>query len=731
MATAKKSDFYEQSRSKSRRSPHPLVFKDAIDDAKRYARVAAETIEKEEEISVYSTESQLNKIKSKYSMGSDNVSGSRFNIGGMLKSGRGRIDSMLGGIKNMSGGKIGAIGLAGSMALSAMPNQIAGHDLSGAKDIMSGAMSAASMAAMIPGIGTAVAVGIGSVVGGFKLLSWWRAKDQKAQKDHEDAIRKSWSNESLAPDALIKKLQENVKENDKTAKSYNDMTVYGKMYGDTMYKIMNDIKNGSLSGTMLNKVMQQLKTNTGYTAQSFISLKLAAVAANDTSMVNLINGVQKVYGTTTQASNAMGLLMQLAATGINTSQLISGKQGAGILSNKKDLISALTTQRDLLTSQRKAVIAQSTPTSTPAIDSLKKQTDAIDKQIKQQEVIKKNLDDQLKVMELQAQTVQQTNDYYSKQMDLTTQIKQAEITGNYLQAAALTQSKGAETAKYQQQQAIDAKKAQVDSQQGVIDALNAHKTELTTQSAKLTDIANQTKATAAATGTLDGEIAATNRLLTEIRDKGGKDGKGGSVVPTIPDTPSVGKAPTAFKYNAGGSKANWQTVDLSKSVGKVNAGQGKAIAKYAQSKGIDVGGYFTMSDANGKSYTYYLKDNGKAPSEAILMSTSGKATGGMVFGPGTTTSDSIMTRLSRGEYVVKADAVGHYGAGMLSAINNKSFNVPRQNSFSAAGSSSQSVSQNITFHINGSSDPQAVANMVMAKLKTVDAKNNKTNMVIK
>ena len=48
----------------------------------------------------------------------------------------------------------------------------------------------------------------------------------------------------------------------------------------------------------------------------------------------------------------------------------------------------------------------------------------------------------------------------------------------------------------------------------------------------------------------------------------------------------------------------------------------------------------------------------------------GMASGGLVRGPGTSTSDSIFARLSNNEYVVKAKAVAHYGAGFFERLNN-------------------------------------------------------------
>lgn len=48
----------------------------------------------------------------------------------------------------------------------------------------------------------------------------------------------------------------------------------------------------------------------------------------------------------------------------------------------------------------------------------------------------------------------------------------------------------------------------------------------------------------------------------------------------------------------------------------------------------------------------------------------GHADGGMIRGPGSGTSDSILSRLSNGEFVIKAAAVSAYGAGLFHALNN-------------------------------------------------------------
>ncbi|MFM6134016.1 MAG: peptidoglycan DD-metalloendopeptidase family protein [Sphaerospermopsis kisseleviana] len=68
----------------------------------------------------------------------------------------------------------------------------------------------------------------------------------------------------------------------------------------------------------------------------------------------------------------------------------------------------------------------------------------------------------------------------------------------------------------------------------------------------------------------------------------------------------------------------------------------------------------------------------------------GFADGGYVSGPGTSRSDSIMARLSNGEFVMSADSVKYWGTGFLNDIN--TMRSP-QLAFNTAGSSSNSVSR--------------------------------------
>jgi hypothetical protein len=73
-----------------------------------------------------------------------------------------------------------------------------------------------------------------------------------------------------------------------------------------------------------------------------------------------------------------------------------------------------------------------------------------------------------------------------------------------------------------------------------------------------------------------------------------------------------------------------------------------------------------------------------APNSSVSGTPTGSgepfARGGQVFGPGTGTSDSILARLSRGEFVIRAAAVDHFGANFFAALN-----AMRMPKFSAGG----------------------------------------------
>jgi TP901 family phage tail tape measure protein len=112
----------------------------------------------------------------------------------------------------------------------------------------------------------------------------------------------------------------------------------------------------------------------------------------------------------------------------------------------------------------------------------------------------------------------------------------------------------------------------------------------------------------------------------------------------------------------------------------------------------------------------------------------GKAMGGLIKGPGTGTSDSILAKVgyanggfigvSNNEYIVKAASVQKYGVGFMNAVNNQQLSPVSANTSSSAGS----TVYNIDMVINGG-DAGTIADQVIRRLKIETSKNNKTNMV--
>jgi hypothetical protein len=121
------------------------------------------------------------------------------------------------------------------------------------------------------------------------------------------------------------------------------------------------------------------------------------------------------------------------------------------------------------------------------------------------------------------------------------------------------------------------------------------------------------------------------------------------------------------------------------------------------------------------------------------------ATGGYISGPGTATSDSIPAMLSNGEYVIKAATVKQFGTSLFDNINAGSLPVlssannmstPRfasvgptasvsqasVSSRQAAAPSSNSVyNYSLSVNVASQSDPNTIAQTVMAQLQRVDS----------
>jgi hypothetical protein len=98
----------------------------------------------------------------------------------------------------------------------------------------------------------------------------------------------------------------------------------------------------------------------------------------------------------------------------------------------------------------------------------------------------------------------------------------------------------------------------------------------------------------------------------------------------------------------------------------------ESVYRAVLGRGLDGNGLATWTAALANGTVTYenlaqtIATGGRLNGETIMP---GYATGGLISGPGTGTSDSIFARLSNGEYVMSADAVRMFGTGLLDQMN--------------------------------------------------------------
>jgi hypothetical protein len=200
-----------------------------------------------------------------------------------------------------------------------------------------------------------------------------------------------------------------------------------------------------------------------------------------------------------------------------------------------------------------------------------------------------------------------------------------------------------------------------------------------------------------------------------------------------------GTVKSPFTLGAGGSGAGTKILpdnDL-KTYGKFGdfgpMGVSQRIEKLAKEKGIPSGSYFSIVDKDGKESVFRVEQDGsitrtgnpykKAMGGAIKKYQGGSMGG--VWGPGTSTSDSIPAMLSNGEYVLNAAATQKFGIPLLDQMNG-SYNIPsntRSVGANIINSPSSNNVYNIDIALNGTNvTADDVLNSFKRELALVNAK---------
>jgi hypothetical protein len=200
-----------------------------------------------------------------------------------------------------------------------------------------------------------------------------------------------------------------------------------------------------------------------------------------------------------------------------------------------------------------------------------------------------------------------------------------------------------------------------------------------------------------------------------------------------------GTMKSPFTLGAGGAGAGTKILpdnELSK-YGKFGdfgpMGVGQRIEKLAKEKGIPAGSYFSIKDKDGLESVFRVEQDGsitrtgnpykKAMGGAIKKYDKGSMGG--VWGPGTSTSDSIPALLSNGEYVLNAAATQKFGIPLLDQMNG-SYNIPsntRSVGANIINSPSSNNIYNIDIDLNGTTvTADDVLNSFKRELALINAK---------
>jgi hypothetical protein len=150
------------------------------------------------------------------------------------------------------------------------------------------------------------------------------------------------------------------------------------------------------------------------------------------------------------------------------------------------------------------------------------------------------------------------------------------------------------------------------------------------------------------------------------------DGGGGSgvLVGRGPGTgPTGGYGPASFNQEGGHGPGSFPTQSILPGVSDYQAPPPKMVSPSMMSTHPAVKSAAEASADAAYAARTAAEASATAVNAWVKPGYSAYASGGMVRGPGTATSDSIVARLSAGEFVMRAAAVNRLGAGFLSRLN--------------------------------------------------------------
>jgi len=533
-----------------------------------------------------------------------------------------------------------------------------------------------------------------------------------------------------------------------TTTNYKQLNTQQQAFADGLLQITNSLSNSS---TPLSTVVQQLKA-------------MGANAANTTSAVNalaaaLTNAGQAGAASQLQTWNSQGMNMpamqEMLMLNNAGPQYSAGLQDSNksqlVQSLGQDLTSYYTDQAASAVKTAQAGVLSATNAYQSEVKQLAEQTSTTTGLTSEQAASltldnakKKTLEAQLATMKLQTQELEAQKQYNLSQADLDNQIRLAQASGDFLQAGLLQQQKYANTDKYNNDTTQQDMQNQIDSLTTSIDDLNSavasFKAQDSNQSTLQSFKDSITTANAAYSKALDAQKSTPGMIQTLLKEMGiqqfkvpGKDALYVQIVPGTSNNTGTANLPQVESGYVPGTGSNWMET-------------GKNISTVPQSElpNTTVGTVFQAADGKWYKIQSLTKGSGQGgfaiqPYATVIQTTKplpGHAMGGLISGPGSGTSDSILAMLSNGEFVQNASAVSKYGVSFMNSINSGTYrpNLPAMagaNSIPAGiGAGTGEAVYNINVNVMSNADADEIAKTVMNSLQRLQATTS-TNRRIK
>jgi TP901 family phage tail tape measure protein len=541
-------------------------------------------------------------------------------------------------------------------------------------------------------------------------------------------ISKNTKDIKTATSTWLDKLKEAAGPLNVSITSYAGLNTQQKLLANGMLQVANRMMDSSTPFKTMISMAEGLTSSVGSTTAAFNMLIMAANNAEDIKFSDILNKLsgKTSLGTAIIAANLeQDNPLKKGETQSQYAERLVSIQKLEFQKKNKDIQAA---NNAAMTKYHSDVAAAQKSSANIDTKALK---DAKDKLKVQKDI--------LTAMQKQTAEIQKQQQYNLSQADLDNQIRLATASGDFLQANLLRQQKNANSVNYNGTTAQQKQQDIVDKLQASVDAMQLSQD---TAKAKASSIANMP--VPAMTPLMSNNDINSNitLLIAALKDLGLK-------IDGILSLGSNDTSPNSLKSNSSKPDIGSMAIDpKTKKPYIVSPSQGRNPSlPFAPSNGViqmhnpkfssnsEVTGPYSILGYTDPKTKYFYAGNGFVYTDQSKKNMIGQwaasnqlgvmkaySVGGFVSGMGTGTSDSILSRLSHGEYVTKAASVAKYGTSFMDSINSGSYNpsfpnAGAHNTISPNSGTIGGATYNITVNAGSNASADDIAKSVMDTIK--------------